>query len=733
MNRKTVPPFELHSKRIRFVDVLSYCHDFKFHKTHSGQIMEVSSSFDTETTSFYQHIETGDIISVSDANKLSKKTLEKSYRKGALVYAWVFTLHGNAFCGRTVEEFVTLCETLSKRYELDASRRLVCFVHNLAFDWQHIKKYFEWVSVFATKPRTPIKAVCSLGIEFRDSLILSGYSLAKTGENLHKYKIEKLVGDLDYKLLRHPKTKLSIKEWGYIINDGLVVSAYIQELIEEKGTLTRVPLTKTGFVRKFLKDRCMFEKSTHRRDTNKKFHKYRALMNRLQIGSLEEYLLLHQCYTGAIVHANAFRCNRIIEDVYSMDFTSSYPAQMVLSASFPMGRGRKVHPKDKKQFEEYLRLYACLIDARFYGIRKANNYESIISVSKCVEKEDVEEDNGRLLSGSCVRLIFNEIDMEIYRKFYKWKKISIIRLYVYPKGRLPSDFVRAVLELYKNKTVLKGVEGKEREYQRSKEDCNSAYGASVTDVCRKENVYDDKTGLWTVEDRDFWDQISHYNKSKSRFLFYPWGVWVTSLARRALASGIYNLKDDYIYSDTDSVKFVDFEAHKDYFEKYNRYIDRQIEKASQYHGIPVEMFKPKTKDGVEKTIGYWDFDGHYKRFKTLGAKRYAVEYEKDGKIVHSLTIAGVNKKTAIPYVESHEKDFFDCMEFGYVFTKEACGKNLHTYIDEERRGTMVDYQGNACDFVSPSCVHLEETTYEMTTSDDYKRLLDGIIELFLGY
>ena len=145
------------------------------------------------------------------------------------------------------------------------------------------------------------------------------------------------------------------------------------------------------------------------------------------------------------------------------------------------------------------------------------------------------------------------------------------------------------------------------------------------------------------------------------------------------------------------------------------------------------MFKPKTQEGIEKVLGYWDADGYFLRFKTLGAKRYAYEYEKDGKIKHNLTIAGVNKTRAVPYVESHEKDFFDCMQFGYVFNRDACGKNLHTYIDEERSGIMLDYQGNAEKVSAKSCVHMEATTYEMTTTDDYKRLLDGIIEVFLGY
>ena len=700
--------------------------------------MEVSCSFDTESTSYYENIENGQIIDVPSAKKIPRKVLDRHYRKGALVYAWIFTLNGHCFVGRTVEEFVQLCETVSRKYQLGVSKRLVCYVHFLGHDFQFIRKYFKWLNVFATKPRNPIKCLCDLGIEFRDSLILSGYSLAKTGENLHTYKIEKLVGELDYSLLRHPDTPLTNQEWQYIINDGLVVSAYIQEQIEALKSINRIPLTKTGFVRKYLRQSCYFTRSTHVRDVKKKFARYRKLMLSMQIGSVEEYLLLHQCYTGAIVHANCFKCNTIVEHAFGKDLTSSYPTQMVLSNRFPMSSGVKVKIKSKEEFDHYVSKYFCVIDAEIIDIRKSNTFESIISVSKCVEKEDVEEDNGRLIKAKRIRIVFNDIDLEIFRKFYKWKSMKIHRMYVYKRGRLPTDFVKAVLELYQKKTVLKQVEGKEREFQRSKEDINSCYGACVTDVCRSDNEYNVETGTWSIKENDYWKQIEAYNRTKNRFNFYPWGVAVTSLSRRALASAIYNLGDDYLYSDTDSVKYINPEQHEAYFDEYNRYIDRQIEKASIYHNIPIEMFKPKTQEGITKVIGYWDDDvpkgaTEFKRFKTLGAKRYAYEYEKDGKICHSLTIAGVNKKTAIPYVEEHEKDFFDCMSFGYIFNDQACGKNLHTYIDDERSGYMVDYLGNGCEFSAKSGVHMESTTYEMTASDDYTRLLDGIFEIMLGY
>ena len=40
-----------------------------------------------------------------------------------------------------------------------------------------------------------------------------------------------------------------------------------------------------------------------------------------------------------------------------------------------------------------------------------------------------------------------------------------------------------------------------------------------------------------------------------------------------------------------------------------------------------EDLQPKTNNGIKKLIGVWDFDGSYSRFKTLGAKRYLVEYK----------------------------------------------------------------------------------------------------------
>ena len=113
--------------------------------------------------------------------------------------------------------------------------------------------------MFAVKNRTPVKAVTFDGIEFRCSYLLSGYSLKKVAEHLQKYKVSKLIGELDYRLIRTPLTPLNEHEQMYVLYDGIIVMCYIDEQIEShKNDITKIPLTKTGEVRKYCRDMCLY-------------------------------------------------------------------------------------------------------------------------------------------------------------------------------------------------------------------------------------------------------------------------------------------------------------------------------------------------------------------------------------------------------------------------------------------------------------------------------------------
>ena len=238
--------FERHDWR-DISEFLRPCKAYK--KGRTGiEYLNISTSFDIESTSFFRHKETGEIIDTKKAQGIPDNELRKKWEKVTIMYAWVFCIYGHAFVGRTWEEFKELTSLLIDYFELNEKKILVVGVHNLAYEFQFIRKRFAWSNVFAVRDRTPIYARTESGIEFRCTLLLSGYSLAKVGEHLQSYKIKKKVGDLDYLKLRHSQTPLTDEEWGYIVNDGLIVWAYLQELIDKYKRIVWLPMTKTGFV-----------------------------------------------------------------------------------------------------------------------------------------------------------------------------------------------------------------------------------------------------------------------------------------------------------------------------------------------------------------------------------------------------------------------------------------------------------------------------------------------------
>lgn len=699
--------------------------EFPFIKTNKKEeVLNVACSFDIETTSFYRNIDNPSLTCVKPPEEEKNE-----WEKCAIEYAFVFGVNGKCIIGRTWEEALKLFHDFASRYDLGEHRTAIFYIHNLSYEFQFIKDRFEWKEVFAIESRTPIKATTTMGIEFRCSALLTGYRLEKVGENLHKYKVEKMVGDLDYSKIRHTKTRLTEKEKGYIRNDGLVVMAHIQEEIERLGNITRIPLTKTGYVRKFCRDSCLYEGS-HKKNALK-YLKYRRAMQAIQIKSVEEYLQLKRAFQGGFTHAGAFYSGKLVEDVTSYDFTSSYPAVMIME-QFPMSTGELVTPKTKEEFEDYLKYYCCVFDVEFDDLESVFIWDHYLSSSKCWVCENSQTDNGRIVSARKIKTTITNVDFEIIKKCYKWSHMKIKNMRVYMKGYLPTAFIRAVITLYKDKTELKGVEGMEVEYLHSKENLNSCFGMSVTDIAR--DVISYVNGEWTETAPDLEETIKKYDIAPRRFLAYQWGVFVTAFARYNVWTGIFEAGSDHVYCDTDSLKMRHAEKHLKYIENYNVNVIKKLERAVKYHGLSFDDVAPKTIKGEQKIIGLWDYDGHYIKFATLGAKRYMVMTSKG----YSLTISGVNKKYAIPWlikecVRAYKEDHikitpFDLFKEGLYFPPEATGKNLHTYLDYKQEGIITDYQGVTASYSELSSVHLEPTSYELSLSEDYLAYLYDIRE-----
>lgn len=674
----------------------------------------IACSFDIETSSFYITDE-GETITNSEYISRSRKIKNYKALKQATMYIWQLGLNGYKIVGRTWQEFLKVINTISKTLKLSEKKRLVIYVHNLSYEFSFLCHWFKWFKVFSIDVRKPVYAITTSFIEFRCSYILSGYSLKNLAKQCIKYPCSKKTGDLDYNLLRHCETPLTYKELEYCTSDIDVVMCYIQEKIENDGNITKIPLTKTGYVRKYCRKKCLYYNNTNKRD-----FKYKKLMDKLKI-TPDEYKTLKRAFSGGFTHANAYHVNTLHENVSSYDFTSSYPYVMV-SEKFPMSRGVKVDVKSKKDFLNYINNYLAIFDISFTNLMTTSTNENPLSVSKCWKKSNVVENNGRVVCADMVTTTITNIDFTIFEKFYTWETVTIHNMYIYKPDYLPTSLVDCILNLYKDKTQLKNVKGKEVEYQASKEMINACYGMCVTDPLQDLITFD---VTWGTEQQDLNEQIQKHNDSMNRFLFYPWGVFVTAYARRNLFIAIKTIGDDYIYADTDSVKLLHAEKYQDFFKQYNSLVDFKLKKACAYHGIDFNKTRPQTVKGVKKPLGVWDPEGEYKYFKTLGAKRYMTY--KDNEL--SMTVSGVNKYVAIPYLlEKYNNDIlkiFDIFDNNLSIDPEKSGKNIHTYLDGVQEGELIDYKGKSCKYFELSSVHLEPTGYNLSLADIFiKYLLD---------
>lgn len=696
----------------------------KFVKNNKGiAYANAPFAFDIEVSSFYRNIKNPEISA-----KNPPKGHELEWEKVAVEYAFVIGINGKCHIGRGWDDAMACFERIVEFYGLGEKKRVMIWIHNLSYEFQFIRNRFDWDTVFSLDERDPVKAITKSGIEFRCSYHLSGYSLASVGKNLTKYHVEKMVGDLDYDKIRSPETPLTKKELGYILHDGLVVMCYIQERMEADGNILRIPMTKTGYVRKYCRKMCLYGGKGGHRNTSWDGVRYRRMMSRLTIEP-DEYKQLKRAFQGGFTHADPCYSGRTMEDVTSFDFTSSYPYCMV-AFKYPMEKGKKVEIHSRAEFERYISLYCCLFDAEIEGLKSKIVCDHPLSFSKTWMEGHYLLDNGRVVEAEKLKTTMTEQDYLIYKDFYSWERFSVSNFRIYKKGYLPTSFVSAILTLYRDKTKLKGLEDLDSKinYLRSKEQLNSCYGMTVTDICRDEILYED--GEWGKASPDLEESIERYNNSKTRFLFYPWGVWVTAYARRNLFSGIKACGLDYLYADTDSIKVIHAERHMDYINLYNKCVRVRLERASKHHKIPFEYFEPETVKGEKKLIGVWDYDGHYKRFKTLGAKRYMVECD-DG--THSLTVSGLDKRSAIPYLEELSKkkceDIFSLFEDGMTIPKGHAGRRIHTYIDHELEGDAEDYKGKRFHYDELSSIHMEESEYTLSLASAYIDYLMGIREV----
>lgn len=633
----------------------------------------------------------------------------------SFMYVWQFgiTTDARIVYGRTWDELKDMLDTMAEKLNLSKWRRMVVYVHYLGYEFQFMRKLFKWQEVFSVDERKPIKALTTSGIEFRDSLILSGMSLETLGKNLLK-PIPKLKGYLDYDVVRSRYTELTEDEYRYCENDIQIILQYIREQIDIYGHVRHIPMTNTGRVRDLIKRKCLVSNS------------FKKKMQSLTM-DIELYEICKRAFMGGFVHSSHIHTFKTLKKVGSYDLTSAYPFAMVCER-FPSSQPKL--EDDIEVIREYIKnkYKGCVFECTYTGLKNKIGYESYISKSKCYNMKNDNTINGRVYSADELTITITDIDYKIIKEVYSYESMSIGICYTYDMQYLPKELILAILDLYEKKTTLKDVEGQEVEYMLSKGMINSVYGMEVTDIIRDMIEYDDCDG-WTKEKPSYNEmskQLEKYNNHEKRTSYYIHGIYVTAYTRRTVWNAILNLGSDYIYSDTDSCKFLNYEEHQSYFENYNKIVLKKIEEISKFYNIPIEKFKPKNKKGVEKIIGIWDFEGVYNTFKTLGAKRYLVEQDGDFK----LTCAGLGKKQGMQYIydscNGDSEKIFQFFNSSMEIPPNGTGKKTHKYIDTDACIQITDYQGNKDIAYIPSCVTLEPCAFSIKKSDNFIRAIEQI-------
>lgn len=636
--------------------------------------VQLSMAFDIETSSFYQN-----------------------NHKCAIMYVWQFAIENNVLIGRTWQEFLQLLNSLYDYFNLNKNY-IIIYVHNLGYEFQFMRKWLAWKKVFANELRKPIYAETVKHTIFRCSYLLSGYSLTTLAKNIGSVK--KLDGYLSYEQIRHSKTPLTKKEIEYCVNDVLIITEYIKQMIHKWQTVQNIPLTQTGNIRRYTRNECF------------KDYRYKWQMRKLTIEPLE-FLYLKQAFTGGFAHCNANYVNVTLNNVTSYDINSSYPS-VIISEKYPASKGRQVYVKNEVEYKKIINTYCVIADVTFYNLReKMCVQDNIISLSKMYSRtNDALTNNGRIVKISRASMTITEIDYKDIITFYDYDAMIINKCYCYEKRYLPKPIIKTVLELYKQKTELKDVQDKESEYLHAKELLNSVYGMCVTNTIKGDIVY--KNDTWSQGELNLYDSVKKYNDDKSRFLFYAWGIYITSYARNRLFNAILECGRDYVYSDTDSVKILNGKKHARYFNTANDEYTRRAINALNFYGIDKKYLSPKNIKGDVKPLGIWKNEGTYSRFKSLGAKRYMYKIDNDIYI----TVAGLSKSKGKEFIKKRKYPFLFFNETMKIDSKHS-GRLAHTYCDYEISGSVIDRNGQLGNYCEKSFVHLSETEYNMALATNF--------------
>ena len=351
----------------------------------------------------------------------------------------------------------------------------IVYVHNLAYEFDGLIKNCKFVQdnfnndkVLFIKPRKPAYIRLD-NIELRCSYILLNKSLDSLGKiyNYHKLTI-------DYQAQYYSFSDLPEVEYTYNERDvKLTMLSILKECKKYSyiNTVADIPLTYTSFTRK-----------NNLSINSKKDIKQYKNRNAVQKQYTAEYIqYMEQIYSGGYTHANAFYTFIPLQDIISVDITSSYPDSMV-HRFYPFNFHACAEGVNELQWFNFMikqnndldYVLSNYIKPFKYGffatvtlsdieLKRFNKTEiPYISVSKIInETFRAVSDNGRLVSADVVTIALTHIDYFLIQQFYDFNLLSVDDLFYTSQFRALSNFTLKCVNYYAdNKSVLKSISKK---------------------------------------------------------------------------------------------------------------------------------------------------------------------------------------------------------------------------------------------------------------------------------
>lgn len=638
--------------------------------------LDIITAFDIETSKVvYKH------------ERLKRKGKEEyvpRYQSYMYIWMWQFGLEYTVI-GRTWEEFLLFKNNLIEAIPDDLM--LMCYVHNLSYEFQFMRGIYDFDvdEVFALDKRKVLKCSMDNTIEYRCSYMHSNMSL-----NVYTHKMgaehAKLDGkDFDYSIVRYPWTELTDEELQYCVNDVLgLVEASMIEMEHDGDNIYTFPFTSTGYVR---------------RDAKRAMRQVNPMYVKNQLPDYDTYEMLREAFRGGNTHANRYYAGFILENVKGADESSAYPAQQC-NELFPVSNFFMV---GGCTFDDLMKLVnvrkkAVIMRASMTNVRLTNEHWGCpyLSKDKCRNIRGGVYDNGRVLEAEYLETTITDIDLRIILSEYDFDDFVPFQVAHARYGKLPPALVDVTIEYFEKKTELKGVEGEELFYMKSKNKLNSIYGMMAQDPVKQTVEFTDDDFIPREDDPE---ELLTISNSKA-FLAYQWGVWVTAWARLRLEEGVREAGDGFVYCDTDSVYYtgdVDWS-------KLNKKRIQQSKESGAYATDP---------NGVTHYMGVFEEDEEvYEKFKTLGAKKYVAET--NGKV--KITIAGVNKKKGAKELAKHGG--IESFKEGFTFV-EAGG--VDAFYNDKPEIDVIEVDGKTIPITSN--VALVDGVYTLGITAEYERLL----------